>query len=145
MNLPFLCDNIPTQPAYGIYISQLGRLCGDYDSFCERNRTITSKLINPRRACAARVNNCVCVCVCVSVCLSVCLSVRTYSCTTRNKAAEKRYQQVQCQQLCFKSYGMKRSVKANVLMSTASPRPVFAALHTSEVTQRSSRESKAAT
>ena len=48
VNFPFLCGNIPTQPAYGIYISQLvriGRICGDYESFCNRNRTITSKLI----------------------------------------------------------------------------------------------------
>ena len=48
VNFPFLCGNIPTQPAYGIYISQLvriGRICDDYDSFCKRNRAITSKLI----------------------------------------------------------------------------------------------------
>ena len=47
-----------------------------------------NSLINPRRACAARVTvvvSCVCVCVCLSVCMSVCLSVRTrYSGSTRN-------------------------------------------------------------
>ena len=42
-------------------------------------------LINPRRACAARVGR-----------PSVCLSVTTFSATTRNKAAKKRYQRVQC-------------------------------------------------
>ena len=32
VNFPFLCGNTPTQPAYGIYISQLvriGRICGN--------------------------------------------------------------------------------------------------------------------
>ena len=36
---------------------------------------VLTSIINPRRACAARVTVvvlCVCVCVCVSVCLSVC-------------------------------------------------------------------------
>ena len=47
--------------------------------------------INPRRACAARVTV-----LGLCVCLSVCLSVGTYSRTTRNKAAKKRYQWVQC-------------------------------------------------
>ena len=39
--------NIPVQPAYGVYISQLvriGRISGDYES-CERNRAITAKFI----------------------------------------------------------------------------------------------------
>ena len=47
----------------------------------------------------------------------------------------------------FKNYGVKHERKSQLLMSTASPRPVFAALHTveaSKVTQRSSRESKPA-
>ena len=42
--------------------------------------------INPRRACAARVTV-----VVLSFCLSVCLSVTTFSATTRNKTANKRY------------------------------------------------------
>ena len=46
---------------------------------------IMTSLVNPRRACAARV----------TFRLSVCLSVTTFSATTRNKAAKKRYQQVQ--------------------------------------------------
>ena len=48
VNFPFLCGNIPVQPAYGVYISQLvriGRISGEYEDFCERNRAITSKLI----------------------------------------------------------------------------------------------------
>ena len=39
---------VATQPSYGIYISQLvgiGRICDNYDSFCQRNSAITSKLI----------------------------------------------------------------------------------------------------
>ena len=83
------------------------------------------------------------------VCVSVCLSVGTYSCTMRNNATKKQYQRVQWhtgliikqagfrEMALFKSYGVKRSVKANMLISTASPRQVFAALHTvkaSEVT-----------
>ena len=76
-------------------------------------------IINPRRACAARVT----VLglsfrpsVCLSVCLSVCYHV---FCTTRNKAAKKRYQRVQYhtglilkmahfrKSTAFKSYGVK--------------------------------------
>ena len=64
---------------------------------------------NPRRACAARV----------TVLPSVRLSGTTYSGTTRNKAAKKRYQRVQChtglifqntdfrKSTAFKSYGVK--------------------------------------
>ena len=58
--------------------------------------------------------------VSLSVCLSVRLSVTTFSATTRNKAAKKRYQRVQCHTAmifkmaifvkvytAFKSYGVK--------------------------------------
>ena len=48
-------------------------------------------IINPRRACAARVTV-----VVLCVCLSVCLSVRDYSRTTGYEAAYERYQQLQC-------------------------------------------------
>ena len=51
-------------------------------------------LINPRRACAARVTV-LGLSFRLSVRLSVCLSVTTFSATTRNKAAKKRYQRVQ--------------------------------------------------
>ena len=36
VNFPFLDSNIPTKPAYGVYISQLvriGRICGQYEDF----------------------------------------------------------------------------------------------------------------
>ena len=48
MNFPFLCDNIATQPAYGIYISQLGIIKSvEIMTASVRGiyRTITSKLI----------------------------------------------------------------------------------------------------
>ena len=44
-------------------------------------------IINPRRACAARVT---------VLGLCVCLSVTTFSAATRNETAKKRYQRVQC-------------------------------------------------
>ena len=47
-----------------------------------QNRQSTLHIINPRRACAARVR---------VVILSVCLSVTTFSATTSNKTANKRY------------------------------------------------------
>ena len=52
-------------------------------------------VINPRRACAARVTVVV-LCVCLSVCLFVCLFVNDYSRTTGYEAAYERYQQLQC-------------------------------------------------
>ena len=71
------------------------------------NRQSKADIVNPRRACAARVtvlglcvcvSVCLCVClsVCLSVCVSVCLSVTTFSATTCNETAKKRYQRVQC-------------------------------------------------
>ena len=56
-------------------------------------------IINPRRACAARVTV-----VGLCVCLSVCLSVDDYSRTTGYEAAYERYQQLQCYK------GMKKHV-----------------------------------
>ena len=50
-------------------------------------------VINPRRACAARVTV---VILCVCSCLSVCVSVYDYSRTTGYEAAYERYQQLQC-------------------------------------------------
>ena len=47
----------------------------------------TFSIVNPRRACPARV---------MVVVLSVCLSVPHYSRNTGNEAASKRYQQLQC-------------------------------------------------
>ena len=55
----------------------------------------TVPVINPRRACAAKVTVVV-LCVCLFVCLSVCLFVSNYSRTTGYEAAYERYQQIQC-------------------------------------------------
>ena len=49
MNFPFLGSNIPSGPAYGVYISQLvriGRICTDYSSFALRHRTLTERLVH---------------------------------------------------------------------------------------------------
>ena len=51
---------------------------------------VKSDIINPRRACAARVTV-----VVLCVCLSVCLSIYDYSRTTGYEAAYERYQQIQ--------------------------------------------------
>ena len=48
VNFPFLDSNIPTQPAYGVYISQLiriSRICDEYHKFVERHYLITSRLL----------------------------------------------------------------------------------------------------
>ena len=40
--------NIPSKPAYGVYISQLiriGRICEDFSTFAERHYKLTSRLI----------------------------------------------------------------------------------------------------
>ena len=50
-------------------------------------------VINPRRACAARVTVVV---LCVCVCVCVCVSVYHYSRTTGYEAAYEQYQQLQC-------------------------------------------------
>ena len=49
VNFPFLNSNISTNPAYGVYMSQLvriGRIYCDYSSFVQRHYMITSKLVN---------------------------------------------------------------------------------------------------
>ena len=41
-------SNIPTKPAYGVYISQLvriGRICEDFGSFADRHYLLTKRLI----------------------------------------------------------------------------------------------------
>ena len=50
---------------------------------------VLGRLVNPRRACAARVTV-----VVLGVCLSVCLYVSTYSRTTGTKPAHERYQRL---------------------------------------------------
>ena len=64
-----------------------------------RSLSYINMLINPRRACAARVTV-----VGLCVCLSVCLSVDDYSRTTGYEADYERYQQLQCYK------GMKSNV-----------------------------------
>ena len=48
VNFPHLCGNIPSKPAYGVYISQLvriGRICSTYLQFKDRHYTLTAKLV----------------------------------------------------------------------------------------------------
>ena len=48
VNFPFLCNNIPLSPAYGVYISQLiryARACFAYEDFSKRGKLLTNKLI----------------------------------------------------------------------------------------------------
>ena len=63
------------------------------------SKLVHRHIINPRRACAARVTV-----VGLCVCLFVCLSVDDYSRTTGYEAAYERYQQLQCYK------GMKNNV-----------------------------------
>ena len=48
VNFPDMSSNIPSKPAYGVYISQLvciGRIYSTYKTFCERHHKLTKKLI----------------------------------------------------------------------------------------------------
>ena len=48
VNFPSMRSNIPSGPAYGVYISQLvrfARICSTLDGFIERNRNISRKLM----------------------------------------------------------------------------------------------------
>ena len=48
VNFPFMSSNIPANPTYVVYISQLvriSRICDTYDSFCARNKLLTRRLI----------------------------------------------------------------------------------------------------
>ena len=48
VNFPHLCSNIPTKPAYEVYISQLiriGRICDSFKGFAHRHYKLTSHLI----------------------------------------------------------------------------------------------------
>ena len=47
-NFPFICGNIPSASAYGVFISQLiryARACRNYADFLYRARTLTNKLL----------------------------------------------------------------------------------------------------
>ena len=49
VNFPYLSSNIPSGPAYGVYISQLvriGRICSDYSDFTLRHFKLTERLIH---------------------------------------------------------------------------------------------------
>ena len=49
VNFSFLCSNIPSGLAYGVYISQLvhiGRRCSDYSSFALRHPKLTEQLVH---------------------------------------------------------------------------------------------------
>ena len=48
VNFPEMSSNIPSKPAYGVYISQLvriSRICSTYKTFCERHHKLTKKII----------------------------------------------------------------------------------------------------
>ena len=49
VNFPHLDSNIPSSPAYGVYISQLiryARACSDYPDFLKRHRNLLHKLLS---------------------------------------------------------------------------------------------------
>ena len=49
VNFPFLSSNIPSAPAYGVYVSQLiryARTCSNYQDFMERGKVLTQKLLS---------------------------------------------------------------------------------------------------
>ena len=48
VNFPHLDSNIPSKPAYGVYISQLvriGRICDSYHNFRIRHHKLTCRLV----------------------------------------------------------------------------------------------------
>jgi hypothetical protein len=48
LTFSFICNNIPTTPAYGVYISQLprySRACDFYQDFFNRGMLLTSNLL----------------------------------------------------------------------------------------------------
>ena len=49
VNFSFLSSNIPSAPAYGVYVSQLiryARTCSNYQDFMERGKVLTQKLLS---------------------------------------------------------------------------------------------------
>ena len=49
VNFPFLSSNVPSAPAYGVYVSQLiryARTCSNYQHFMERGKVLTTKLLS---------------------------------------------------------------------------------------------------
>ena len=45
VNFPHMSSNIPSKPAYGVYIIRIGRICEDFSAFAERHYKLTSRLI----------------------------------------------------------------------------------------------------
>ena len=48
VNYPYMCSNIPANPTYGVYVSQLVRIssiCDNYVSFVKRHQLLTKRLI----------------------------------------------------------------------------------------------------
>ena len=48
VNFPFLDEDVPRSPSYGVYISQLirfARVCSNVDDFNNRNLFLTAKLL----------------------------------------------------------------------------------------------------
>ena len=48
VNFPYMDSNIPSKPAYGVYISQLvriGRICDNYKNFSTRHHHLTCRLV----------------------------------------------------------------------------------------------------
>ena len=49
INFPYLCSNIPSSPAYGVYISQLihyARASTNYSDFLDRHKYLRNRLLN---------------------------------------------------------------------------------------------------
>ena len=49
VNFPFLSSNIPSAPAYGVYVSHLiryARACSNYQVYMERGKVLTTKLLS---------------------------------------------------------------------------------------------------
>ena len=49
VTFPFLSSNIPSAPAYGVYVSQLiryARACSNYQDFMECGKVLTTKLLS---------------------------------------------------------------------------------------------------
>ena len=49
VNFPFICNNIPAAPAYGVYISQMirySKACSSYQDFLDRGLLLAGKLLN---------------------------------------------------------------------------------------------------
>ena len=40
-----MCSNVPAKPTYGVYISQLVRICANFSGFVDRYRMLTERLI----------------------------------------------------------------------------------------------------